>query len=268
MNNLTEAIFHDVLPNSVGTFSFGLYIHDYYKSVKRFICFPPVDPKFVYAQSQDQFVELDLVTGIGKVSSQNESCNSYPSFLSAEKFGFLIHPSDLHSIKQEYIKATKRFTASKGLTETPIPTIHEFFNIPEGQVMVDPWFTSRGNGTGVCNRIISENNEYKAIAHFAENGEISWYDHNLPEPIQRLLTFKAFSLYGINAIVRKKVRGKYKSKTAHKIPEKPTDNKNILCEIYFSIDDPYPMDISLKCFANPVYQDEVLYYFEHTLFEL
>lgn len=35
-----------------------------------------------------------------------------------------------------------------------------------------------GNGTTVCNKAVTENGDYKTIAHISEGGRISWYIKN------------------------------------------------------------------------------------------
>lgn len=45
-------------------------------------------------------------------------------------------------------------------------------------------FGNLGNGTTVWNRLQIENNDYKTIAHISDNGQVNFYDKNLPEEVK------------------------------------------------------------------------------------
>lgn len=49
-------------------------------------------------------------------------------------------------------------------------------------------FGHLGNGTTVWNRLQMENNDYKTIAHISDNGQVAFYDNNLPEDVKKQIS--------------------------------------------------------------------------------
>lgn len=111
-------------------------------------------------------LEINLLDAI-ECESSAFVCQTFDKYNSLAEKGLLNEPHTTYDTNQSKINETK-------------------CNIAAGlETQYDIAFGYKGNGITVWNRQQFENNDYKTIAHISDNGQVNFYDNNLPEDVKK-----------------------------------------------------------------------------------
>lgn len=119
-------------------------------------------------------LEIDLLDAI-ECESSAFVCQTF------DKYKSLTQQSRLYETPLDYNNNPSKINETKSNIADGLETQHDIA------------FGHLGSGVTVWDRQQFENNDYKIIAHISDNGQVNFYDNNLPEEVKKQIMDKAIA---------------------------------------------------------------------------